>query len=159
MEADGVRVQTLGLHEQAAFLRLWWPTFSTSVKGRMLTSEGEVRPTEMSQTYWLYVSYGGGETPEVRVVHPKLEPRAEGGLIPHMYGQEGLCLYLPGSGQWTPAKPIAVTILPWSSLWLYFYEVWRATGEWMGGGVEPDPKRPIRREHFEHAHDRRRKRR
>ncbi len=52
-----------------------------------------------------------------------------------MYDQKRLCLYLPG--QWSGEKPIAVTIVPWASVWLYFYEVWRATGEWLGGGVEP----------------------
>jgi hypothetical protein len=31
---------------------------------------------------------------------------------------------------------IATTIIPWLSLWLYYYEVWHATGEWMGGGIE-----------------------
>lgn len=63
-----------------------------------------------------------------------------------MYGQESLCLYLPNSGEWTPEMPIAVTIVPWASVWLYFYEFWYATGEWLGGGVEPDTTPPIRRE-------------
>ena len=29
------------------------------------------------------------------------------------------------------------TIVPWASLWLYYYEVWHATGEWLGGGEHP----------------------
>ena len=32
---------------------------------------------------------------------------------------------------------IADTILPWTSLWLYFYELWHATGQWLGGGEHP----------------------
>jgi len=32
---------------------------------------------------------------------------------------------------------IASTILPWASEWLFHYEIWRATGEWTGGGREP----------------------
>jgi hypothetical protein len=147
-----LRLKTLGLGEQAAFMRLWWPTFATSVDGRMLTSEGEIRPTDVSESYSVRLNYGGGDVPEVRVLRPELQPREEGGRIPHMYSQERLCLYLPGSGQWTPAMPIAVTIIPWSSLWLYFYELWRATGEWLGGGVEPDTSRPFRREKFEQRH-------
>ena len=38
---------------------------------------------------------------------------------------------------------IALTIVPWLSLWLFYYEVWRATGTWYGGGTHPteyDPK-------------------
>ncbi len=32
---------------------------------------------------------------------------------------------------------LADTILPWASLWLFYYEVWLATGEWVGGGEHP----------------------
>jgi hypothetical protein len=35
---------------------------------------------------------------------------------------------------------IAYTILPWTSLWLYFYELWLVTGQWMGGGKHPSPE-------------------
>ena len=24
--------------------------------------------------------------------------------------------------------------MPWVSLWLFFYEIWVVTGEWLGGG-------------------------
>jgi hypothetical protein len=29
------------------------------------------------------------------------------------------------------------SIVPWTSLWLYYYEIWHATGEWLGGGHDP----------------------
>lgn len=29
------------------------------------------------------------------------------------------------------------TIIPWTSEWLFNYEVWLATGEWRGGGMHP----------------------
>jgi hypothetical protein len=61
-----------------------------------------------------------------------------------MYCQERLCLFLPGSREWNGDDPIALTILPWASLWLYFYEVWHATGEWLGGGVHPEEATSIR---------------
>jgi hypothetical protein len=35
---------------------------------------------------------------------------------------------------------IAATIVPWLSLWLYYYEVWLATGAWEGGGISHEPK-------------------
>jgi hypothetical protein len=31
----------------------------------------------------------------------------------------------------------AVTIIPWTIEWLFFYETWLATGEWHGGGKHP----------------------
>jgi hypothetical protein len=33
--------------------------------------------------------------------------------------------------------PIADTIIPWTSEWLFFYELWLASGEWHGGGHDP----------------------
>jgi len=30
------------------------------------------------------------------------------------------------------------TILPWTSLWLHFYEIWLVTGVWHGGGEHSD---------------------
>ena len=33
---------------------------------------------------------------------------------------------------------VADFIPPWVSTWLYFYEVWYATGNWHGGGTHPD---------------------
>src|SRR5438034_3968094 len=34
---------------------------------------------------------------------------------------------------------------PVACLWLYYYEVWHTTGEWLGGGLHPSARRPRRR--------------
>lgn len=125
---------------------MWWPTFAARIRNGILTAEGELCPGELCATYRVRISYPGGETPRVHVVQPELRPREVDGHIPHMYDQDRLCLYLPGTGEWSPVKPVAVTIVPWTALWLYFYEVWHATGEWLGGGIEPEVKPPFRRE-------------
>ena len=46
-----------------------------------------------------------------------------------MYDQERLCLYLPGSGEWSGGMSLAHTVIPWVSVWLFYYELWHATGE------------------------------
>jgi hypothetical protein len=33
---------------------------------------------------------------------------------------------------------LADTVVPWTSEWLFFYEVWHATGLWLGGGTHPN---------------------
>lgn len=137
--------KTIGVHEQMAFMRLRWPTFTSRVCRGKLVMEGELCPDALCATYRARITYRGGDNPEVCIVQPQLRPRVEGESIPHMYGQEFLCLFLPGTQEWAPDKLIALTIVPWTSLWLYFYEVWHATGEWLGGGVEPGKTRPIRR--------------
>jgi hypothetical protein len=136
----------MGLHEQRAYMRIWWPDFKTRVQRGTLKAIGNLSPAPLCTTYKIEICLPGGGVPAVKVLDPHLSPRDQADRIPHMYEQERLCLYLPGTGQWTLDKPIAVTIVPWTSLWLYFYEVWRATGNWLGGGIEPEIKPPIRRD-------------
>lgn len=138
------RRRVLGLGEQLAYLRLWWPEFRSRVKHGVLVSTGDLCPSSLSETYRVRISQRGGERPEVRVLEPALRCRKDEEKIPHMYGQERLCLFLPGSGEWNPDDPIALTIIPWAVLWLYFYEVWHATGEWLGGGIHPEDPTTVR---------------
>ena len=35
---------------------------------------------------------------------------------------------------------IADTIIPWVIEWIYFYELWKITGAWKGGGDHPTAK-------------------
>ena len=42
------------------------------------------------------------------------------------------------STDWRPDQKISEFIIPWIAVWLYFYEVWHITGEWLGGGHEPE---------------------
>jgi hypothetical protein len=81
------------------------------------------------------------------VERPDLVELAEGRKLPHVYQQNParLCLYLPGTGEWQPWMRIDQMIVPWTSLWLYFFEDWLATDEWKGGGKHPDEDEPIRR--------------
>ena len=46
-----------------------------------------------------------------------------------------ICLYR--HREFTKDKFLANTIIPWTVEWLYFYEIWLATGEWCGGGEHP----------------------
>jgi hypothetical protein len=49
-----------------------------------------------------------------------------------VYSSGDLCLYLPG--EWNESMLLAATILPWTSQWLFYYELWLITGHWMGTG-------------------------
>jgi hypothetical protein len=33
---------------------------------------------------------------------------------------------------------VALTIIPWAAQWLVCYEIWHATGQWVGGGAHPE---------------------
>ena len=148
--------RVVGVREQAALMRAF-PAFRVRVRGATLAAEGELRPTPLSETYRVRIEYAAGRPPDVRVLSPALAPREGADRIPHMYGQERLCLYLPGVGEWAGDMPLGQALIPWISLWLFYYELWHATGEWLGGGVEPLAGRPALNEGREDRHGRSRR--
>ena len=138
--------KVLSAHDQLARFRVAYPQFRSRVERGTLVVEGDVRPTARSVTYRVRIEYRAGEPPDVRVLSPKLEPREEGGCLPHVYPGDRLCLYLPGADEWTPGMSLAHAVVPWISEWLFFYETWRVLGVWLGGGVEPAGSKTVRKE-------------
>lgn len=130
----------LTVAQQVYGMQLICPQFCLVWKQGIATWIGPVRPSAMSEEYQVKVVYKNFDVPRVKVLSPELRSHAEGAPIPHVYSENRLCLYLPGSGEWRPDKFIADTIIPWTSLWLYHYEVWQATREWYGGGIHPNVK-------------------
>jgi len=129
----------ISLRDQAALIRGCFPSFRTNRPGGELVANGEVQPTPRSSKYRLRITCRATDNiPQVHVVSPLLGPREPGGSLPHIYLGDRLCLYLPFSGEWSKHRSIAQTIIPWAIDWLFHYEVWHATGEWLGGGVEPN---------------------
>ena len=103
---------------------------------------GRIQPTPLNLSYLVRIEYSPPRVPQAWLLDPILEPRSREDDIPHTYGNERPCFFDP-KNDWRPDMKIAVTIIPWLSLWLFYYEVWRATGTWYGGGTHPtefDPK-------------------
>lgn len=96
-----------------------------------------MQPTPLSTKYRIRIQYARDIFPEVSVITPALIKRSEQDKIPHTYPNGHLCLYLPWAKEWTQNMLISETIVPWTSLWLYYYEIWHATGGWLGGGEHP----------------------
>lgn len=97
----------------------------------------DLQPTPMSRHYSINIDYNLGVSPEVRVVTPKLQLHPEAEELPHTFPGDKLCLHLPG--EWSPAMHIAKTTVPWTSEWLFYYEIWLITGNWHGGGHGEPP--------------------
>ncbi len=122
---------------------------------RCLTWRFEARPSPISRAYAMCLTYDGVGSPEMFVEEPNLTVLANGKALPHVYSENPvrLCLYLPGTGEWSPQMLLDRTFVPWSILWLWYFEDWLATGEWHGGGLHPsdfhdhstDPRRRVRR--------------
>lgn len=107
-----------------------------------LTWDFDAQPTPISRSYRLRLRYCQGGTPEVVVLAPDLGSLAGGRDLPHVYEQTPprLCLYMPGTSEWTPNRMIADTIVPWALLWCFYFEDWLLTDHWSGGGEHPKVK-------------------
>jgi hypothetical protein len=123
--------KTPTLAEQAFQLGRLPLAHTSSVKAGRLHWEGELRPTERSERYLVAIDYAPPGIPDISVLWPRLE-RPGGGVLPHTYEGDRLCLFYPG--EWRRTMRIDTTIVPWISEWLLFYELWLFTGDWLGGG-------------------------
>lgn len=104
-----------------------------------LVWEFDARPTPLSRTYRIRIRCEKFGAPQVTVLSPNLNELAAGRRLPHVYSTKPvrLCLHVPKSDEWTLDKAIADTIVPWTYLWLLYFEHWLATDEWHGGGKHP----------------------
>ena len=108
--------------------------------GNRLLWVGHLQPTALSNRYRVRIDVRRSKRmiPDVYVESPKLEDRHDG-TVPHLYDRDRarLCLWLPARGEWSERMWIVDSVLLWASEWLFFYEIWLATGDWKGGGEHP----------------------
>ena len=132
--ATRFRIRTLGIGEQAAHFRSTYPAFTTSrPRPNNLVCRGNVQPTALSDIYQIRITYEVRQTPQVDIEDPVLKRRDPNERIPHTYDGDRPCTFRPNF-DWRSDQSLAL-IVPWVSMWLFFYEVWSVTGEWLGGGV------------------------
>lgn len=128
--------KALPLAVQAAGLKRAFPdsniTFNKHIE---LTWMGQLRPSPSSEGYTVKITYQLKQRPVVTVLSPELKSR-NGEHLPHVFRGEKLCLFRFKYYEWNFTMHIAETIIPWTSLWLFYYEVWLATGEWCGSRHE-----------------------
>lgn len=121
-QAGAISVALQDFHIRGRF-----PTFAFHLNGGHAARwVGTLQPRETSQLYTVAIGYKLGRVPDVRVLSPTLQRNA-----PHVYPDGTLCLYWDEEWRWRRTEFIALTILPWTSLWLYHYELWLDTDEWL----------------------------
>ena len=128
----------LSLREQAKRIRAAWPSLDVEEGTNTLVVRGDIQPTPLTDTYTVRIEYKIGRLPRAYVETPKLTARDGARSIPHVYKDPEFrpCIFYPDGKQWANHRSLARTIIPWLALWLYYYELWHATGEWCGGGAE-----------------------
>ena len=105
--------------------------FSTFRKVHLKAGSGEwkgtLQPRLTSPSYIVMINYRVGGIPSVKVIEPKLRPDA-----PHKFKDGSLCLYWMEDWVWTTDRILAETLIPWTALWLLYYELWMDTEKWLG---------------------------
>ena len=137
-------IKKISLRDQRGVFRMLYPTWSThfdpgadwSDSKQILVATGPLQPTEGSPEYRTRIEYDAVLAPRVWIESPELIRRPGADEIPHMYSQERVCAFTPGV-DWRRDMYVAQYVPGRVSQWLFFYELWYATGEWYGGGVHP----------------------
>jgi hypothetical protein len=94
-------------------------------------------PSPLSRDYMIRIEMAS-DLPRIFVDDPDIEILAGGRGLPHVYRKPTrLCLYLPGTREWQPWMRLDQTVVPWTSLWLFYFEDWLDSDEWKGGGTHP----------------------
>lgn len=127
----------LSIPIQYANIKKEYPQFKTSMLKDSLLIKGDLQPTPRSSTYHFKLRYYVGKRPKIKITNPELKRNSKNEKIPHVYAGNELCLYYPQYKEFDSKCKISDYIIPWISLWLYYYEMWHITGEWLGGGMHP----------------------
>lgn len=84
--------------------------------------------------YTVSIHYRGNLSPIVKILNPVLVKDP-----PHYYkSSDSVCLYHPDNYKWRKENLIASNIISWTIAWIYFYEYWLQTGDWVGPEVSHD---------------------
>jgi hypothetical protein len=131
MAPTHVRAANLAL--QLVAIQRGFPDAEGRVQHGELVCAMPLQPTEASRTYTIRLAHRHGRQPKITISDPILQVHPEAPGLPHVYPGDELCLYY--GGEWNDSQLLATTVVPWTAEWLLHYELWLATGEWLGGGT------------------------
>jgi hypothetical protein len=103
--------------------------------------EFDVKPSTFSRVYRVLLIWDFSKNnPQVYILNEEVHKVANKRVIPHLYSQEKiqLCLFKPSYNQFSMSMSLCETIIPWTYLWISYYEEWLYSDEWKGGGIHPE---------------------
>jgi len=133
------RQNTLSVVQQYFLLKRDYPDGTGTLRNDRLVWRHWLQPTPLSRRYRLRLIFILRNSPVTIIEEPCLSELAAGRRIPHLYEEKParLCLYQPAYEEWSSAKRLSETIVPWATLWLFYFEDWMSSNEWRGGGEHP----------------------
>lgn len=135
-----LKVHPLNVAVQAGKLKSYFPDSKVIIRPSRLIWLYSLTPTALSPSYKVKIEYRIGTSPNVYITSPKLKLATGEKDLPHVYStkRQWLCIYYRRALEWKSNMTIADSIIPWTSEWLFFYEIWLGTGKWLGGGVHTE---------------------
>jgi hypothetical protein len=115
---------------QTSAMKQHFPGFkATRNEAGNLVFIGSLQPDENIPLYTISIEYRKNKMPNVTVLKPSLVEKP-----PHVYPgpEKHLCLYKPSNFNWSAGLPLSNYIVTWTACWIYFYEVWKECGKWLG---------------------------
>lgn len=113
----------------------YFPRSNGRIHSSQLRWETNTSPTPLSDDYRLEVYYRQGRNPKVYVSGGSFTSAEAVRKAPHQFSSDPellkvhVCL---SKYDWNETMLIAKTLVPWAMEWLFYYEVWLATGAWLG---------------------------
>jgi hypothetical protein len=139
-----IPIKRISLAKQALILRLKYPDAKCQIKNNKLVWNGNLRPSALSRWYQIKIIYHDYSLRPKVILYGDI-PGITRSDFPHHFSIDRekntveLCLHMPYEFDGRE-QIIADLIIPWTQEWLYFYEIWLATGKWCGGGHSPSNK-------------------
>jgi len=130
--------------EQLYNLKHKFPETKGYIHGTMLIWNAVIKPTSLSREYLIQIQYDGVHRPVVLLRDEYIEG-IDKPDFPHHFDLDidkqtvQLCLHM--YHEFNQSMMISEYIVPWTVEWLYYYEIWLATGKWRGGGHIPNIKK------------------
>jgi hypothetical protein len=113
---------------QIAKMKASYPHFRSYVAGGRLFFVGKIQASYEMPEYEIRIEYRFDKMPKVKVLAPILVSNC-----PHYYKKEDcICLYKPENFKWSASISLADYIVSWTTCWLYFYDIWKDCGKWLG---------------------------
>lgn len=117
---------------EMALINKYYDCFKCNIIHDTLTCTGWIQPSELSIKYKIKIIYHPDSIPKVYIKEPNIEYND----YIHMYPDKRLCLYYPKEMPWNKTMHLTHTIIPWTTEWIIFYELYQIGGVWLHPSVQ-----------------------
>ncbi len=137
MQNNFIKNRAISLPCQKINLYKSFPDSKCYIVRNKLVWKAKVSPSPLSRIYNAELYYTIHDRPKMYIVGNELQ-KLDDVNFPHKYKIDKenkrvlLCLYR--YNEFSNCKLLSNTIIPWTIEWLYHYEIWLTTGNWLGGG-------------------------